>query len=159
MSDSSSMGGVLAALAIGAVVIGGAQGQQGGGNDTATAAPASTGGDVIVGVHSSGSRGALTHYAECGPGIDAEPAYEVEIPESIAYDDIEGDPCPDGPHQPTARDRNPELYDELLRTQQEPLEFAGGDINKPCGTWETSIPEAARQLAVECPPLTRGDLR
>lgn len=135
--------------------------------DTADAVPAAAtasapdptgGGDVIVGVHSTGSRGDLTHYAECAANADAEPAYEVKIDESAAYGDIEGQPCPDGPHRPTARQRNPELYEELRQSQLEPLEFAGGDLAKPCGTWETSIPEAARQLAAECGPLTRGVL-
>ncbi len=146
-------GTLTAVLVIGAVVVAAAQGGELGA-DTATA----TSEDVIVGVHSSGSRGALTHFAECGPDVDAEPAYEVEIPESIAYDDIEGRPCPDGPRQQTARDANPELYEEMLRSQQDPLPFAGGDSNKPCGTWETSTVEAARQLAAECGPLTRGEL-
>ncbi|RRO14536.1 hypothetical protein EIL87_19730, partial [Saccharopolyspora rhizosphaerae] len=119
MGDSNA-GGLLAAAVIGVVVIGAAQGQstdqQAGSNDTPVveATSPSGGGDVILGTHSGGNRGDLTHYAYCGPAgtdpVDAE--YQVvlrEEDEEMAYRDVEGQPCPDGPREETAFQQYPGL--------------------------------------------------
>ncbi|WP_233576397.1 hypothetical protein, partial [Saccharopolyspora rhizosphaerae] len=78
--------------------------------------------------------------------------------EEMAYRDVEGQPCPDGPREETAFQQYPGLYEELEEGLHDPLPYAGGDRTKPCGAWETTELEAARQLAAECPPLIRGEI-
>lgn len=60
-----------------------------------------------------------------------------------------GQPCPAGPHVPTARQENPGLYDEIQSALNSPLPFNGGDANGPCGSWAAADKADADQMAAE----------
>jgi hypothetical protein len=80
-----------------------------------------------------------THYAECRATDGTE--YRVLI--SAATDDSlrTGQPCPPGPHLPTVRQQNPELYDQLTA----PLPYNGGDSHGPCWAWSAADKATADQ--------------
>ena len=117
-----------------------------------------TGGDVVIAVSTSRSGEHTEHLVECGADPTAEFGdYQVLVPAEVAYTIPEGAPCPVGPREPMPQDEYPELYAEFSEAVNEPMPYEGGDLDT-CGTWGTTNRDEARRLAVECGPLTRGDL-
>ena len=56
---------------------------------------------------------------------------------------------PDGPHVPTVRQENPELYDEIQSALNQPLPYHGGDSNGPCWDWSAADQATADQARAE----------
>ncbi len=88
-----------------------------------------------------------THYAEC-TGPDGT-QYRVIVSAATEYSLHRGQPCPDGPHVPTVRQENPELYDEIQSALNQPLPYHGGDSNGPCWAWSAPDKATADQARAE----------
>lgn len=119
-------------------------------NDTTTGEP----GDVVTGTSMTRFEGVETHYAECQNRWGDR--YEVQVPAAQEYQLHQGQPCPPGLHHLLP---SPQEAQQLIDT---PLPYRGGnanDHNPACGEWATVDKAEARRLAVQCPPLTAGDLR
>lgn len=50
-----------------------------------------------------------------------------------------------------------ELYGVLHRGLYEPMPYEGGNEDT-CGAWAAQDPADAREMATDCPPLTKGEL-
>jgi hypothetical protein len=80
-----------------------------------------------------------THYAECRASDGTD--YLVVVDAATEYRLRTGQPCPAGPHLPTARQQHPELYDEITK----PLPYNGGDADGPCWAWSAATQDIADQ--------------
>lgn len=115
----------------------------------------SAGGDVVIAT--SYSRSGHEHSVECAANPGARLGdYRVVVSSAVADQLRAGDACPAGPHEPTAQDRYPELYDTLQQGLYAPMPYEGGNA-ATCGEWGTVDPAVARRMAEKCPPVTRGD--
>lgn len=145
-------------VAVSAVLLAAATTSGAAGCEVTPAAPSpdavkSDGSDGAVVVGTSFSRNSVreAHYAECE--TPAGERFMVEVTAEVEYQLQEGQPCPEGPREPMASDRYPEIAEELQRR----LPYGGGDKGT-CGEWETINKEEARRMAAECPPLKWGDV-
>ena len=77
-----------------------------------------------------------THYADC-QAVDGT-QYRVAVSADTEYQLRDGQPCPNGPHLPTAQQKNPALYDQVSAALNAPLPYHGGNANGPCGDWEAA---------------------
>ncbi|SFK52515.1 hypothetical protein SAMN05421835_12362 [Amycolatopsis sacchari] len=117
-----------------------------------TPARTASAGAVVTGSAYSGQRGQGTHYAECTtPSGDR---YRVAVSAATARQLRDGQPCPAGQHLPLPSDEHPELSQEM----QKRLPYGGGDLDSPCGEWQTADRAEARRFAAQCPPLKWGTL-
>jgi hypothetical protein len=80
-----------------------------------------------------------THYAECRATDGTE--YLVVVDATTEYSLRTGQPCPAGPHLPTARQQHSEIYDALTA----PLPYHGGDADGPCWAWSAADKATADQ--------------
>lgn len=127
-----------------ALVVGGAA------PSCATALTTASGTGTVTGTESSGDRtkpNGLIHYADC-TGPDGSQC-RVIVTAATEYSLRPGQPCPDGPHVPTVRQQNPELYDQLQSALNQPLPYSGGDSNGPCGSWGAADKADADQAQAE----------
>ncbi len=77
-----------------------------------------------------------THYADCRAADGSQ--YRVAVSADTEYRLRDGQPCPNGPHLPTAQQQNPALYDQVSAALNAPLPYHGGDANGPCGEWDAA---------------------
>lgn len=120
----------------------------------ATGTGSTTGATVaLTGYERNGPGDPGVHYAECVTPTGQR--YRVVISAEQDYGGLrEGAPCPHGLRLPMP---DPATVKELQDALAEPLPYAGGNSRLPCGAWETRDKAEARQLAVTCGPVTRGN--
>jgi hypothetical protein len=101
-----------------------------------------------------------THYADCRSADGNE--YRVVVSADLEYRLREGQPCPVGPHVPTARQDNPALYNQISSALAAPMPYHGGDANGPCGEWgaaDQADANAMRAAYAQCMTSQGGDDR
>lgn len=106
---------------------------------------------TVTGTESSGDKTSptgLTHYADCRADTNGT-EFRVIVSAATEYSLRSGQPCPAGQRVPTARQQNPELYDEIQSALNAPLPYSGGDPNGPCGSWGAADKADADQMRAD----------